>query len=86
MMSVQNQIERIQNIFENWKIRVQQRKADKHRLALMGEASRRIQVREFDNILCLSIDGIPVLPMRDFDKQILADARLTLFNYLKTRR
>ena len=84
-MSVQNQIERIQNTLENWKVRARQRKADKHRMALTEEANRRIQVREFDNILCLSIDGIPLLPMSDFDKQTLADARLTFFNYLNQR-
>lgn len=48
----------------------------------MKEAERRIQVREFDNMLCLSLDGIPVLPMSEFNKQTLADARLTFFNYL----
>lgn len=51
----------------------------------MKEAERRIQVREFDNMLCLSLDGIPVLPMSEFNKQTLADARLTLFNYLNRR-
>lgn len=55
---------------------------DSKRLATMKEAERRIQVREFDNMLCLSLDGIPVLPMTEFNKQTLADARLTLFNYL----
>ena len=59
----------------------QERKESK-RLATMKEAERRIQVREFDNMLCLSLDGIPVLPMSEFNKQTLADARLTFFNYL----
>lgn len=61
-------------------------RSDKKRIATMREASSRIQVREFDNMLCLSLDGIPVLPMRDFDKQTLADARLTFFNYLMEKR
>lgn len=61
-------------------------RSDKKRIALMREAGNRIQVREFDNMLCLSLDGIPVLPMRDFDKQTLADARLTFFNYLMEKR
>lgn len=59
---------------------------DKHRISLMEETNRRLQVREFDNILCLAIDGIPVLPMKEFSKQVLSDARLTLFNYLEQRR
>lgn len=55
---------------------------EKNRLAMMAEANRRVQVREFDNMLCLSLDGIPVMPMREFSKQMLSDARLTLYNYL----
>ena len=62
-----------------------QRAKDKRRLGMMGEAERRIQVREFDNMLCLSLDGIPVLPMGEFDKQTLQDARLTFYNYLSRK-
>ncbi len=57
-------------------------KNDKKRLAMMAEANRRVQVREFDNMLCLSLDGVPVMPMREFNQQVLSDARLTLYNYL----
>lgn len=63
----------------------EQERKDKKRIATMIEASHRIQVREFDNMLCLSLDGIPVLPMSDFNKQTLADARLTFFNYLNRK-
>lgn len=73
--------EKAKQLTEEWK----QERKDNKRLATMAEAERRIQVREFDNMLCLAIDGIPVLPMRDFDKQALADARLTLFNYLSRK-
>lgn len=65
--------------------KLEQKLKDSKRLATMKEAERRIQVREFDNMLCLSLDGVPVLPMREFNKQTLADARLTLFNYLNRR-
>lgn len=65
--------------------KLKQELKDSKRLATMKEAERRIQVREFDNMLCLSLDGVPVLPMREFNKQTLADARLTLFNYLNRR-
>lgn len=57
----------------------EQERKDSKRLATMKEAERRIQVREFDNMLCLSLDGVPVLPMSEFNKQTLADARLTFF-------
>lgn len=63
----------------------EQERKDSKRLATMKEAERRIQVREFDNMLCLSLDGVPVLPMSEFNKQTLADARLTFFNYLIRR-
>lgn len=66
---------------DKWK----QERNDNKRLATMREAERRIQVSEFDNMLCLSLDGIPVLPMGDFNKQTLADARLTFFNYLNKK-
>lgn len=72
---------RAKEITEGWK----QQREDNSRLAKMQEAERRIQVREFNNILCLSVDGMPILPMSDFDKQTLADARLTFFNYLNLR-
>lgn len=71
-------IEKARQLADNW----QQERKDKRRLATMAEAERRIQVREFNNMLCLSLDGIPVLPMNNFNKQTLADARLTFFNYL----
>lgn len=68
-------------IAAEWK----QERKDKKRIATMSEAEHRIQVREFDNMFCLSLDGIPVLPMGDFNKQTLADARLTFFNYLNRK-
>lgn len=74
-----------QNELDNFLVRRKQRLSDKKRLETMKEAERRIQVMEFDNMLCLAIDGIPVLPMSDFNKQTLADARLTFFNYLNQR-
>lgn len=57
-------------------------KADKQRLSKMEEANRRVQVREFDNMLCISLDGMPIVPLKEFDKQALSDARLTFYNYI----
>lgn len=59
---------------------------ERKKLHLMEEVNRRIQVKEFDNILCLSVDGVPVIPMGNFNKQMLSDARLTLYNYLNAKR
>ena len=59
--------------------------SENKRLGRIEEAARRVQVKEFDNMLCLSIDGVPILPMREFNKQMLSDARLTLYNYLNTK-
>lgn len=73
--------EKLRIVAAEWK----QERKDKKRIATMIEASHRIQVREFDNMLCLSLDGIPVLPMGNFNKQTLADARLTFFNYLNRK-
>ncbi len=73
-----NAYEKAKQLIAKWK----QERKDSKRLASIKEAERRIQVREFDNMLCLSLDGVPVLPMSEFNKKTLADARLTLFNYL----
>lgn len=73
-----NAYEKAKQLTAKW----EQERKDNKRLATMKEAERRIQVREFDNMLCLSLDGVPVLPMSEFNKQTLADARLTFFNYL----
>lgn len=78
-------MERVQARLNEWRAKASQAKEERRRLETMREAERRIQVREFDNILCLSIDGIPVLPMGQFNRQTLSDARLTLFNYLSER-
>ena len=72
-----NAYEKAKQLTAKW----EQERKDSKRLATMKEAERRIQVREFDNMLCLSLDGVPVLPMSEFNKQTLADARLTFFNY-----
>lgn len=61
---------------------MKQMRNDRQRIARIKEADRRIQVREFDNMLCISLDGIPVVPLPNFDKKALSDARLTFFNYI----
>lgn len=76
-----NAYEKAKQLTAKW----EQERKDSKRLETMKEAERRIQVREFDNMLCLSLDGVPVLPMSEFNKQTLADARLTFFNYLIRR-
>lgn len=76
-----NALEKAKLLTAKW----EQERKDNKRLATMKEAERRIQVRESDNMLCLSLDGVPVLPMSEFNKQTLADARLTFFNYLIRR-
>lgn len=76
-----NAYEKAKQLTAKW----EQERKDNKRLATMKEAERRIQVREFDNMLCLPLDGVPVLPMSEFNKQTLADARLTFFNYLIRR-
>lgn len=50
------------------------------------EANHRVQVQEFNHQLCLSIDGIPVLPMDVFNVNTLENARTTLYQYLMTIR
>lgn len=61
---------------------MKKKRNDRQRIARIKEEDRRIQVREFDNMLCISLDGIPVVPLTNFDKKALSDARLTFFNYI----
>lgn len=49
-----NAYEKAKQLTAKW----EQERKDSKRLATMKEAERRIQVREFDNMLCLSLDGI----------------------------
>lgn len=79
-------IERIAMAIKSRIRSIHNRRAENKRIGIMVEAERRIQVREFDGMLCLSIDGIPVMPMREFNRQTLSDARLTLYNYLTVTR
>jgi hypothetical protein len=65
--------------------RKQQRKARKEE-RLQREAEHRIQVREFDGVLCLCLDNIPVLERTAFNDAELKQARFLLFNYLKRVR
>ncbi len=60
-------------------------RTESRRMAAVREADRRIQVREFDGMLCLSLDGMPVMPMKEFDRKVLSDARLTFYNYIESR-
>lgn len=80
-MSIASITEKVIKTTAKWKTKRNEGK----RIEAMREAARRVQVREFDNMLCLSLDGIPLVPLREFDKQALSDARLTFYNYLKSR-
>ena len=75
----------MRSVYTRMVAKIKTKQEEKKKLSRMIEVNRRMQVREFNNMLCLSLDGIPVLPLKDFNKQALSDARLTLYNYLSMK-
>lgn len=62
--------------------RIKRRHMEAARIDKLQEAGRRLQVREFGDRLCLAFDGIPILPMADFDNSLLTNARQTFLDYI----
>lgn len=61
---------------------IRQQRAERMERSNEQQAGRRIQVREFNKQLCLAFDGIPILPLKDFDNEVLTEARKTFNEYL----
>lgn len=64
---------------------IRRRRIEAARIDKLQEAGRRLQVREFGDRLCLAFDGIPILPMADFDNRMLTDARQTFLDYITNK-
>lgn len=76
----------VRSAWRAWRFAVSTRRNIRRNARLTKEAEARVQVREFGGQLCLSIDGVPLLPMATYNTLMLQDARTTLYNYLKGGR
>lgn len=61
---------------------IRQQRAERTERSNKQQAEHRIQVREFGKQLCLAFDNIPILPMEEFNNEVLTEARKTFNNYL----
>lgn len=79
-------VQKIKTKLREWRFAYYTNRHINRQSKYMHEANQRVQVQEFNHQLCLSIDGIPILPLDCFNVNTLESARTTLYQYLMTIR